>query len=341
MNSASGAAPAQSPKRRREDVDDIGASPEPTLKDLMREMLKMNSQFALNNRRLDEQADGLRALQTEVAEHRASTCEAIEGVRNEVREQLKATDEKMTSLEKRFEQLSSNCNSTAAASRASSSSSAVPRGVPDPFSVRSSRNRSAPSPFEFISRKVFLRGWCAFKAEDRDGLTQTQCGILAEQVLAKLGGDVKNFILPGDKLWQAPRFRNRQITFALTEDAPSNAAWLLQEAMNNIIKVHKIRTPHDKEVYAARDKPPWQKARDACVKRAELFTTGHLGGIEGYRIVPDYPAGKLYVENAAGVASVVGIWKGEDEGWSWEPKLFELWPKCVASEAEAAMAFSS
>jgi hypothetical protein len=86
---------------------------------------------------------------------------------------------------------------------------------------------------------------------------------------------------------QAPYFRNRQVTIQIIEAAADNAAYMLSQKINQIIKTSK---------YAVGDSAQWKKTRNAALAKASSAVENELM-IDGGAVVTmtmDWPAGQLW-----------------------------------------------
>jgi hypothetical protein len=219
---------------------------------------------------------------------------------------------------------------------------AVASGVPHGISFQSSRPRRAPraSDFDdppFLSRKVFLKGWCTYEQESTLVMKFDDLRNLWNGVEPQLSEHARGWLEKAEKRLWAPRYKNRQLTVNISQDAPIDAAFRLQNEINVILKQDNI-TRNAKPVFASRDQEPWKKARNGALFKASGLLEDKVAA--GERIHKDWDGGTLYLVQPSGDV-VLGFYK-RDEGWAWfADNLRNRWPDEDLAALEASMAVFS
>ena len=198
-----------------------------------------------------------------------------------------------------------------------------------------SRLASAPADMRFVSRKVFIRGWCSFGEETTSGLSQVQALRVANDLINSLSSSMQSMLEVGDRRCVAPFFKNRQITVNISAEAPHDSAYSISRALNELITSQSLHIG-GKPLYCTPDAEQRKKQRNGSVFKASEVLLRTFGLSGDLKIVKDWPSGSLYVSSATSGDVCVGKHLVAS-GWVWSRDLLTVWPNANLDTLSEAM----
>ena len=216
--------------------------------------------------------------------------------------------------------------------------SSIPR-VAAPSAPLGHRPAPAAADMRFVSRKIFIRGWCAFGEESTSGLSQVQALHVANGLVDSLSTFMKSMLEIGDRRCVAPFFKNRQITVNISAEAPHDSAYSISRALNDHITSQALHIG-GKPLYCTPDAELWKKQRNGSVFKASEVILRTFGLTGDLKLVKDWPSGSLYVSSA--LSGDVCVRKHlAASGWVWSRDLLKVWPNANLDTLSEAIEFKS
>lgn len=175
--------------------------------------------------------------------------------RDELREGIKSSDNKLAALEVQFAALRATIKIETTADlleemkKHKATASAFVALPHLPSGPASSTDRNIP----WIANKIFLKGWCAY-GSDAEALSSENAEAIGASIISKLPLHLFSKIAKVS----APYFKNRQITLHLKENLEKNEPWDICSGIRSAIVAHNLNLG-GKTLIASLDAPPWKR----------------------------------------------------------------------------------
>jgi hypothetical protein len=284
---------------------------------------KQTNMLAEMNNKLDPQNLSVTTAAAELQERlevglQLNKDEMKEDMRKHMTTVESANEQRFLAMKKELKDYVDSCGPKPASSK--------PNPANQSFAAPSEpRFRAVEPEGRFFAKRIFLKGWCRFGREATEGLTEQDAINMCSKIVALLPVGSRS-LLELDRV-QAPYFRNRQVTIQIIEAAADNAAYMLSQEINQIIKTNNIHVS-SRPVYSVGNSAQWKKTRNAALAKASSAVENELM-IDGGAVVNmtmDWPAGQLWGEYQH-QAYLLGSWN-RSKGWIWcAGTIKQIWPK--------------
>jgi hypothetical protein len=147
---------------------------------------------------------------------------------------------------------------------------------------------------------------------------------------------------------RAPYYKNRMITFELTDAATETSAREICNHLNAEITAKKLRVGPSgspgKEFFVTPDQPPWKRARNAEMGKAKSVMATEIAEWHAAQCHFDWASGAIFLRRlreGVAVESMAGRWTRQ-KGWRFDQNgLQKIFPNLDFSQLEAAWALEA